>query len=150
MSVYFSMAIVPSLCPWSCTLGYTEAATARAQPMADNNRHVQQHKVGSAKPDVTIHAGMHRHARWLKSQWRLNSRARIEEQRYNHRRSVVDSDPVMEIAEDTQPAGWKTSGVTTSCVWKITVRLLAKSGKEHGLPHGAQGCSAWPTPQCTT
>ena len=49
-------------------LGLIEAAAARAQQKADNNRHVQQDKVGSVRPDVTIHAKMHRHARWLRSQ----------------------------------------------------------------------------------
>ena len=41
---------------------WAEAATARAPQKAESNRHVRQHKVGSAKPYVTMHAGMHTHA----------------------------------------------------------------------------------------
>ena len=97
---------MPVVLPWSCTLwALTEAAAAKAQQKASNNRHVQQHKVGSAKPDVTMHAGMHCYAKWLRLQWHLNINALIKEQRCNYRRSRIDPDPVMENAEDTQLAG---------------------------------------------
>ena len=68
-SVHFSLAGMPVVLSWSCTLwALTEAAAARAQQKADSSRHVQQHKVGSTKPDVTRHAGMHGYAKWLRLQ----------------------------------------------------------------------------------
>ena len=68
------MAEVAISAAWGLhSLGYKEATAAGAQQKADSSRNVQQHKVGSTKPDVTMHDGMHRCAMGLRSKWRLNS-----------------------------------------------------------------------------
>ena len=45
-----------------------EAEAAKAQKKAASSRGELQHQVGSTRPNVTMHAEMHIHASWMRSQ----------------------------------------------------------------------------------
>ena len=64
-------------------MGGAEAATAKAQQKAERNRHVQQHRVGSAIPVVTMHAGAYRNPERLRSRRQLNNIVESKEQHYS-------------------------------------------------------------------
>ena len=83
----------------SCCLGFAFSGLHRShssQSLAEN-RQLQTRAAtpGWLRQTSTMHAVIHRHVSWLRSQRRINRRALSEGQRYNHRRSARDRNPVM-------------------------------------------------------